>query len=158
MLTLICVGKLRDKALRALCDEYLKRLRRFSSVKEVEIADTPEPENASPRDLEALLKEEGERALKRVGPRDHVTALCVEGRPQSSEALAARLAALRNAGDSNGVYIIGGSLGLSAEVKARADDRLSLSPMTFPHGLARLMLLEQLYRAHKIIAGERYHK
>jgi 23S rRNA (pseudouridine1915-N3)-methyltransferase len=158
VITLICVGKLKEKALRTLCDEYLKRLGRYSAVREIEVPDLPEPDRASDREREALLLEEGRRILKRVGPRDHVTALCVEGSWRDSLSLSAQLAGQRDRGASDAVFIIGGSLGLSAEVKARANERLSLSPMTFPHGLARLVLLEQLYRAHKIIAGERYHK
>jgi Uncharacterized conserved protein len=158
MLSIICVGKLKEKPLRALSDEYLKRLNRFDAIEEIELNDLPERENASDKDRENLIQKEGQDILSRVGPRDYVIALCIEGKQVDSEGLAKRFESIRLSGHARIVFIIGGSLGLSPNVKARANEKLSMSKMTFPHGLARVMLLEQIYRAHKITAGERYHK
>lgn len=157
-MTIIGVGKLKEKPLRALCDEYLKRLSRYTKIQEIELPDLPEPDNASDKERQAVMDEEGRRILERIGPRDHVTALCIEGQTPDSASLSKTLDNLKARGESNLVFVIGGSLGLSDAVKARANLRLSLSKLTFPHGLARLMLLEQLYRCHKISANERYHK
>ncbi len=158
MLSVICVGKLKEKPLRALCDEYLKRLTRYDSIEEIQLPDLPERDNASDKDREAIIQKEGQDILARVGPRDYVIAMCVEGKQIDSPALSKNLEAIKLNGYTRIVFIIGGSLGLSDHVKRRANEKLSLSPMTFPHGLFRLMLLEQIYRAQKISSGERYHK
>ena len=104
------------------------------------------------------MRKEGEAILRHIPPKAYVIALCIEGKQLSSEAVAAKLKELFTQGKSDVVFIIGGSLGLHPSVTARADFKLSMSPMTFPHQLARVMLLEQLFRAAKINAGERYHK
>ena len=154
----LCVGKMKDRAYRELADEYLKRLGRYGRYEEIEISDLPEPAGAS-RALEEQVKaREGEAILAKLRPGDRVIALTIGGKPLSSEELAKHLAELRTGGTGRIVYIIGGSLGLGENVLARADEEMSMSRMTFPHRLARVMLLEQLYRAEKIIAGERYHK
>jgi len=158
MISIVCVGKLKEKPLRALCDEYIKRLKRFDTYEEIELNDLPERDNFSDKDREALLQKEGLDILERIGPRDYVIALCIEGKQADSERFAERFSDIRLGGHGHILFIIGGSLGLSAAVKKRANETLSISKMTFPHGLARLMLLEQIYRAHKINAGERYHK
>ena len=156
--TLICVGRLRERFYADAADEYLKRLKRLMPVTVAELPDEREPPNPSEALCEAVMRREGESILRRVPPHAHVIALCVEGRQRGSEELAARLQALFTQGKSELVFIIGGSLGLHPAVTARADETLSMSEMTFPHQLARVMLLEQLYRAAKINAGERYHK
>ena len=158
MITILCVGKLKEKSLYQLCGEYIKRLSRYVAVTVTELPDLPEPRNITEDSLERMRLEEGRAVLRRIRQRDYVIALCVEGGRIDSQAFADRLEALKQAGRSDITFLIGGSAGLSTEVKARADAALSLSALTFPHGLARLVLLEQLYRAHKIIAGERYHK
>ena len=156
---IVCVGKLRERCYREAADEYLKRLRRFGPCQEIEVPDLPEPEGASAAQQAEVRRREGERLLGALRPGDRVVALCVEGAPCSSEALAARIAAWRARGNiKRMVWIVGGSLGLDDAVIRRADERLSLSAMTFPHQLARVVLLEQLYRACKIGANERYHK
>jgi len=156
---ILCVGKLREAHFREAADEYLKRLRRFGACVEIEIPDLPEPVNASTAQEAEVRCKEGERLLAALRPGDYVVALCVNGAQRSSEALAQRISAWRGRGDiKRVVWVIGGSLGLSEEVTARAHERLSLSAMTFPHQLARVALLEQLYRACKIVANERYHK
>ena len=153
----IGVGKLRERCWREAADEYKKRLSRFGRVEEIEVSDLPEPANSSPALEERLREKEGEAILARIREGDVVVALCIEGQQLDSERFSQRLTAL-SGGGKRVVFVIGGSLGLSPEVVARAQEKLSFSPMTFPHQLARVMLLEQLYRACKIAAGERYHK
>ncbi len=156
--TIIAVRRLREKPYRAMADEYLKRLTRYGRFREVEIPDLPEPANASEA-LEAQVRQrEGEAILKAIRPADHVIALTIPGRPWDSPSLARHLEDLAARGAGEIVFVIGGSLGLGKNVLERADEELSMGRMTFPHQLARVMLLEQLYRAEKINAGERYHK
>ena len=157
-ITVIAVGKLREKPYRMMADEYLKRLGRFGKIREIELDDLPEPANSSPAIERQIKDREGEAILKQLKPGDYVIALTIPGRMRSSPELAQRLEKLTGGGVSQIIFVIGGSLGLSDAVIARADEELSMSPMTFPHQLARVMLLEQVYRAAKISAGERYHK
>lgn len=154
----IAVGRLREKPYRAMADEYLKRLSRYGKFEEVELPDLPEPQHASPAQEEQVKNREGEAILSRIRPGEYVIALTIEGDAPDSPGLAKKLAALQNAGKSDVAFVIGGSLGLSDAVRRRADEQMSMSRLTFPHQLARVMLLEQLYRAMKINAGERYHK
>ena len=154
-----CVGKLKESWQKEGCEEYLKRLSRYGKYEETEIADLPEPASGTSEALEEQLKtKEGEALLAKIRPGDRVIALTIGGKRRSSEELARHLAELKTGGVSHFVFVIGGSLGLGKNVLARADEEMSMSPMTFPHQLARVMLLEQLYRAEKINAGERYHK
>ena len=155
--TILAVGKLKDRFFEEGCGEYQKRLMRYCTLSVREAADEKAPEALSPAQEEQVKEREGKRLLSLLDPRDHVIALTVTGRAYTSEGLAERIGALRDRG-KNVTFLIGGSLGLSREAIARADEELSMSPMTFPHRLARVMLLEQLYRAEKINAGERYHK
>ena len=158
-MSILCVGRLRERFYRQAADEYLKRLRRFGPCEEIEVADLPETANASPAQEADVRRREGERLLAALRPGDYVVALCIDGAQCASEALAGRVATLRARGDVKRViWVIGGSLGLSEAVVNRANERLSLSAMTLPHQLARVVLLEQLYRACKIAANERYHK
>ena len=156
---ILCVGKMKEKAYRQMADEYLKRLGRYGRYEEAEIPDLPEPVSGSSEALEEQLKaKEGEAILAKIRPGDRVIAMTIGGKRRSSEELAKHLAEMKVAGVGHVVFVIGGSLGLGKNVLERADEELSMSPMTFPHQLARVMLLEQLYRAEKINAGERYHK
>ena len=155
---ILCVGKMKEKAYRELTDEYLKRLGRYGKYEETEIPDLPEPAGNSPALEEQVKTREGEALLAKIRPGDRVIAMTIEGKQRSSEELAKHLEELRTGGVSRVVFVIGGSLGLGSNILARADEELSMSRMTFPHRLARVMLLEQLYRAEKIISGERYHK
>ena len=156
---ILCVGKMKEKPYRQMADEYLKRLSRYGKYEEAEIADLPEPASGTSEALEEQLKtKEGEALLAKIRPGDRVIALTIGGKRRSSEELARHLEELKTGGVSHFVFVIGGSLGLGKNVLARADEEMSMSPMTFPHQLARVMLLEQLYRAEKINAGERYHK
>ncbi|MBQ8556886.1 MAG: 23S rRNA (pseudouridine(1915)-N(3))-methyltransferase RlmH [Clostridia bacterium] len=157
-ITVIAVGKMKEKPYRQMADEYLKRLSRYGKVEEVELPDLPEPANSSPA-IEAQIRDkEGESILARIKPGDYVIAMTIPGRQWDSPGLSRHVDELRNRGQSNLVFLIGGSLGLSDKVLQRADEEMSMSKMTFPHQLARVMLLEQLYRAMKICSGERYHK
>ena len=157
--TILCVGKMKEKPYRQMADEYLKRLSRYGKYEEIEIPDLPEPSGGASEALEEQVKtREGEAILAKIRPGDRVIAMTIGGKRRSSEELAEHLNGMKVGGVSRFVFVIGGSLGLGRNVLERADEELSMSPMTFPHQLARVMLLEQLYRAEKIIAGERYHK
>ena len=156
-IAVIGVGKLRERCWRDAADEYIKRLSRYARIEEIEVNDLPEPQNSSPAIQAQLCRREGEAILGKIRPDDTVVALCIDGQALDSVRFSKRLTALGDSG-KRVVFVIGGSLGLSPEVVARAQLKLSFSPMTFPHQLARVMLLEQLYRACKIAAGERYHK
>ena len=156
--TIICVGKLREKFFADAAEEYLKRLKRIMPVSVIELPDEPEPAQPSDKLNEAVMKREGEKMLSRIGAQDHVIAMCIDGKQYESTELAGKIQNLFTQGKSNITFLIGGSLGLHPDVLRRANERMSMSKMTFPHQLARVMLLEQLFRAAKINAGERYHK
>ena len=154
---ILCVGRLKEDWQRDGCREYLKRLSRFGRFEVIETADFPEPDKPSAALEQQVISREGAELLRRLRPNDFVVALCIRGEAPDSPALARRLYEISATG-RRAVFVIGGSLGLSPEVIARADLRLSFSNLTFPHPLMRVILLEQLYRASKINAGERYHK
>ena len=155
--TFITLGKLKEKYLRDAVEEYSKRLSRYCALEMVELNPVSLPENPSEKEVEAALLKEKEMIFKRIPPNAETFALCVEGKQRSSEEFAEEIAALVNEG-RNFCFIIGSSYGLDLEVKRRADKKLSLSEMTFPHQLFRVMLLEQLYRGFKINEGSTYHK
>ena len=157
-IAVIGMGRLREKYFRGAADEYIKRLSRFGKIEEIELNDIPEPSNASDEDRRKVKEREGEMILAKIKPADYVIAMCIDGKQWDSEDLSKHLQALEDAGRGRQVFVIGGSLGLADAVVARANEKLSMSKMTFPHQLARVMLLEQLYRCQKIGAGERYHK
>lgn len=158
-LAIVCVGRLREKPFRQMADEYLRRLGRYGKVEEIEIPDLPEPSGSHPEALEEQIRtREGEGILRVLRPGDRVIAMTIPGKAPDSVELAAEIRELRLRGAGRIVFVIGGSLGLGRNVLERADEEMSMSRMTFPHQLARVMLLEQLYRAEKINAGERYHK
>ena len=156
-MALICMGRLKEKYWRDAAAEYEKRLSRFGKWETIELPDLPEPSNSSPAIEEQIKKKEGEAILAKLRDQDIVVCLCIDGKQMDSVQLSKKLTELTDTG-RRVVFIIGGSLGLSPQVVARAQVKLSFSPMTFPHQLARIMLLEQTYRALKIAAGERYHK
>ena len=156
-MALICMGRLKEKYWRDAAAEYEKRLSRFGRWETIELPDLPEPANSSPAIEEQIRKKEGEAILAKLRDGDVVVCLCIDGRQMDSVQLSKKLTELIDTG-RRVVFVIGGSLGLSGEVVRRAQLKLSFSPMTFPHQLARIMLLEQTYRALKIAAGERYHK
>lgn len=155
---IICVGKLKEKYLRDASAEYIKRLTAFCKLNIIEIAPYALPDSPTQAQIDAGLEAEGKQILAKIQNGAYVYAMCIEGKQRSSEALSAEFDKLSVFGESNLTFIIGGSFGLSDAVKARADARLSMSQMTFPHQLARIMLLEQIYRAFQISTGGKYHK
>jgi len=157
-ITVLCVGKLKESWLREAAAEYQKRLSPYCRLQVVEVEEERTPEDPSPAQIARTLTAEGERLLSKIPAGAAVFALCIEGKEISSPALSETLDRLAVEGISHAVFIIGGSWGLSDPVKAAAGWRLSMSPMTFPHQLARVMLLEQLYRAAQISSGGKYHK
>lgn len=146
---IICAGRLREKYWQDAAAEYVKRMSRYNRLEIIEVPDQPEGPQA--------MKKEGEDMLRHIRPDDYVVALCIDAKQMDSAQLAAFFRERAPLGNRV-VFVIGGSLGLHDDVIRRADRTLSMSQMTFPHQLARVMLLEQIYRAHKINAGERYHK
>ncbi len=154
---IIGVGRLKERWEREACAEYMKRLKRFCALEVRELDDQPEPDRPSDALNRRVMEREGRDILACVRPNDRVVALCIDGKSYDSEQFAEKMAAWSMDGRRL-VLVIGGSLGLSPEVVARADERLSFSKFTFPHQLIRVILLEQVYRAFKIGAGERYHK
>ncbi|MBQ3668206.1 MAG: 23S rRNA (pseudouridine(1915)-N(3))-methyltransferase RlmH [Clostridia bacterium] len=153
----LCVGSLKEKWQRDACGEYLTRLTRYGKYELTEVPDEPEPAGGGEKLSLQVIKKEGQALLKHIKPTDFVVALCIRAGQMSSEKLAESVRRWENEG-RRAVFVIGGSLGLSKDVEDRANLKLSFSPMTFPHQLMRVILLEQLYRAEKINAGERYHK
>lgn len=155
---ILCVGKLKERYLTDACAEYLKRLQAFCKPEIVELPESRMPDNPSEAEIAACLKREGEEILGKI-PRDAmVIPMCIEGKQLSSEELAKELSDAGVRGISCVCFVIGGSWGLSDAVKSAGKLRLSMSRMTFPHQLARVMLLEQVYRAFSINAGSKYHK
>ena len=157
-ITLLCVGKLKEKFYAEAAAEYAKRLSRYCKLEIVELAEERLPEDPSPAQIDAALAKEAAAIRGKLPPSSILVALCVEGRMRSSEELAHMFPAVGNGPDKHLVFLIGGSYGLHPSIKGSANTQLSMSPMTFPHHLARVMLLEQVYRAFKINEGSSYHK
>ena len=155
---IICVGKLKEKFLTDAIKEYSKRLSAFCKLNITELDETKLPDRVSDYDIANALKSESEKILAKVGKDAFVIAMCIEGKMMSSEELSKLFDRVSVEGKSRVDIIIGSSFGLSDEVKRRADLRLSVSPMTFPHQLFRVMILEQVYRAFQISTGGKYHK
>ena len=155
---LICVGKLKEKFYVDACAEYAKRLSAFCRLTLVEIPEAKLPQNPSPAEIDAALAREGEAIRAKIPPSARTVALCVEGRMRSSEDFSHMFPTVGNSRDKHLVFLIGGSHGLHPSVKAETSAQLSMSPMTFPHHLARVMLLEQIYRGFQINEGGKYHK
>ncbi|WP_456272900.1 23S rRNA (pseudouridine(1915)-N(3))-methyltransferase RlmH [Bacillus sp. AK031] len=157
-ISIVTVGKLKEKYLKQGIDEYLKRLSAYAKVEIIEVSDEKAPEELSETEMMQVKGKEGERILSKISPDTHVIALAIEGKMRTSEELADNLDKLATYGKSKVAFVIGGSLGLSDEVMKRADETLSFSKMTFPHQLMRLVLVEQIYRAFRINRNEPYHK
>jgi 23S rRNA (pseudouridine1915-N3)-methyltransferase len=157
-ITIATVGKVKDKYMKMGIEEFSKRLKPYANISIVEVADEKAPENLSEADMEIVKKKEAERLLAKIGESDYVIALAIEGKMKTSEELAAGLESLATYGRSKVSFVIGGSLGLHESIYKRADELLSFSKMTFPHQLMKLILMEQVYRAFKIMKNEPYHK
>ena len=154
----ICVGKMREKFYIDAFEEYRKRLQAYCRLELVEITEQRLNDRPAEKEITAALAREGQDILKTVPADAYLVALCVEGKQMPSEGMAELIAARENSGKPKLCFVIGGSFGLSPTVKARADKKLSMSRMTFPHHLARVMLIEQVYRGFKINEGSQYHK
>lgn len=157
-INIICVGKLKEKFWTSAVSEYEKRLKAFCKFKITEVDEEKIPDNPSQSQIDTTLDKEGKRIIKAVGKGAKVVAMCIEGKIISSTDLADVFADTALSGISEIDFIIGGSWGLSDEVKKIADIKLSMSKMTFPHQLARVMLCEQVYRGFQINSGGKYHK
>ena len=156
-INIICVGKLKEKYLRDAVDEYTKRMKPLCKLNIIELNEERVGDNPSDAEILHTINAESERIMQKIGKGDYVIAMCVEGKNISSEELSERIDSISMT-HSTIDLIIGGSWGLSDSLKARADFKLSMGKMTFPHQLCRVMLLEQLYRAFQIAKGTKYHK
>lgn len=157
-ITIVCVGKIKEKFYVQAVEEYAKRLSRYCKLDFVELPDEKTPENAGEQMNAAIKAKEGDRILSSLRDDAYVIALAIEGNMLDSVGFSEKLEKLAVASVSHIVFVIGGSLGLDTRVLSRADYKLSFSKMTFPHQLMRVVLLEQIYRAYRIMRGEPYHK
>ncbi|MFJ8459984.1 23S rRNA (pseudouridine(1915)-N(3))-methyltransferase RlmH [Lysinibacillus xylanilyticus] len=157
-ITIVSVGKLKEKYLKMGIDEYVKRLGGYAKMDLIEVPDEKAPEQLSDAEMEIVKKKEGERILSKIGPDTYVIALAINGKMKTSEQMAADLESLMTYGKSKIAFVIGGSLGLHDDVLKRADDQQSFGKMTLPHQLMKLVLVEQIYRSFRIMKGEPYHK
>lgn len=155
---IIAVGKIKEKFYTDACNEYIKRLGAYCNISVTEIQEYKCADNPSAAEIERVIEKEGERILTAIPDNAFVIPMCIEGKGLSSEELADKLGKISVEGTSTVCFVIGGSFGLDNEVKNRGNLRLSMSAMTFPHMLARVMLLEQIYRALSINKGTKYHK
>ncbi len=157
MIRIISVGRIKEKYLKDGIDEYIKRLSKFTKLEMIELKDIPVPDKASLSEENEIKKEEGKEILSRIKD-DYVIALDLKGEMLDSVSFSKKIEEINTSGKSKITFVIGGSLGLSKEVIDRSNYQLSFSPMTFPHQLFKLILLEQIYRAYKILNNETYHK
>ena len=157
-ITIVSVGKLKEKYLKMGIDEYAKRLSSYAKIDFVEVPDEKAPEQLSDAEMELVKKKEGERILAKISDGTYVVALALDGKMKSSEELADGLEKLATYGQSKVAFVIGGSLGLHDDVLKRADEKLCFGRMTLPHQLMKLVLVEQIYRSFRIMKNEPYHK
>ena len=157
-ITIISVGKLKEKYLKEGIDEYSKRLSRYCQLQLIEVPDEKCPESLSDADREIIKNKEGERILSKIKEGSFIISLEIEGKELTSEMLASKIEKTTTTGFSHITFLIGGSLGLSEQLKKKSSFSLSFSKMTFPHQLMKLILLEQIYRSFRITRNEPYHK
>ena len=157
-ITVLCVGKLKEEFYLDATAEYAKRLGRYCKLDILELPESRLPEEPSPAQIQQALDAEAAAITAKLPKGGALVALCIEGTPCSSEEMSRKMQQLAVSGKTQLTFLIGGSVGLSESLKRRADWKLSMSPMTFPHHLARVMLLEQIYRAFQIRQGTKYHK
>lgn len=156
--TILAVGKIKEKFLSDAIDEYSKRLGRYCRLEIIRVKDDPTPDNPTDKERDIVLKREGKRLIEKIPKGAYIIPLCIEGKQKSSEEFAKIMSDIPSGGKSEVVFIIGGSMGLWNRIKDMADIKLSFSKMTFPHQLMCVILLEQLYRAFNISGGGKYHK
>lgn len=157
-ITVLCVGRIKEKFYSDAVAEYLKRLSRYAKTEVIEVADEKTPDGASERETALILEKEGTRLLKYISDDAYVIALAVGGKEYTSPEFAEKISTLATHGKSHIIFIIGGSLGISDDVLKKSNEKIGFGKMTFPHQLFRVMMLEQVYRAYRIINGEPYHK
>ena len=157
-ITLITMGKLKEKFYISAADEYTKRLGAYCRFRLLELPEQRLPDNPSPAEISAGLEKEAELILSKLPKGCWLCVFTPEGKELSSEGFAQKLSEVKISGKSSACFLIGSSFGISPQIKAKADFRLSMGKMTFPHHLARIMVLEQIYRAEAIQAGSKYHK
>lgn len=157
-ITLITVGKLKEKFYLSAAEEYAKRLKGYCDFRILELPEVKLPDNPSPAEISAGLEKEADAIIAKTPKGAWFCVLTPEGKLLSSEALAQKLKDVKLSGKSSACFLIGSSFGMAQRIKDMADFKLSMSPMTFPHHLARIMVLEQIYRAESIQAGSKYHK
>lgn len=157
-ITILAVGKIKEAFFRDAIEEYSKRLKRYCKLEILEVADEKVPDNASAHEEDLIRAKEGGRLQKYIKDGEYVIALAIDGKQYSSEEFAEHVHELGLRGESHLVFLIGGSIGLDKELLKMAHERVSFSKMTFPHQLMRVVLLEQIYRAERIMNGEPYHK
>ncbi|MCC5890219.1 MAG: 23S rRNA (pseudouridine(1915)-N(3))-methyltransferase RlmH [Alkalibacterium sp.] len=157
-ITIVSVGKLKEKYLKKGIEEYTKRLGAYTKIKVVEVPDEKAPENLSEAEMVQVKDKEGERILAKIPEQAYVFALAIQSKERTSKSFAKEIEQLMIHGSSKIVFVIGGSLGLSEAVMKRSDTTISFGKMTYPHQLMRLILVEQIYRAFRIMRNEPYHK
>lgn len=157
-ITILAVGKIKEKYFTAAIQEYVKRLSRYCKLEILEVADEKTPDQASAHEEDLIREKEGERLRRYIKDGGYVIALAIDGKQTTSEGFADKLQGLCVSGKSHIIFVIGGSIGLDQKLLQGADELLSFSQMTFPHQLMRVVLLEQIYRAFRIMHGEPYHK
>lgn len=157
-ISILCVGKVKEKFYRDAIEEFSKRLSRYCKLEIIEVVDEKTPDQASDTEVKQIKDKEGERLLKNIKDDAYVICLCIDGKQLDSEELSDKIEKLGIQGSSHIYFMIGGSLGLADDVVKRADYKLSFSKMTFPHQLMRVILMEQIYRAYRIMNNEPYHK
>ncbi len=157
-ITVIALGKLKEKYMREFSDEYIKRLTAFCKLNIVELAPKQLSERPSQSEIKNALEIEAQQIKAKIPQNSFVFSMCIEGKQLSSEAFSKKISNIALDGKSSIVFILGSSFGLSEEIKALSDFKFSMSEMTFPHQMARIMLLEQIYRAFQISSGGKYHK
>ena len=157
-ITILAVGKLKEKYWKQAISEYEKRLSAYSKIEIIEVLEKKAPENMSDKEIEQVKEKEGQRLLAKIKPQATVITLEIQGKMLSSEGLAEEMQRRMTQGQSDFVFVIGGSNGLHEDVLQRSNYALSFSKMTFPHQMMRVVLIEQVYRAFKIMRGEAYHK
>lgn len=155
---ILSVGKIKERYLNDAINEYAKRLSRYCKLTFIQVADEKTPDKASEALNKQIKETEGQRLLKNIREQDYVIALAIEGKMPDSVELSEKIQKLGVSGKSSLVFVIGGSLGLSADVLSRANEKISFSRMTFPHQLMQVILLEQIYRSYRIMNNEPYHK
>ena len=157
-ITLITVGKLKEKYWVQAVDEYKKRISKYAKIELIEVADEKEPNNAGGKDIEQIKDKEADRILSKIKDHQHVVTLEIHGKTYTSEKLASEYQRWMNTGKSDVVFIIGGSNGLGEAVKKRSDQEISFGTLTYPHQMMKVMLMEQIFRVNKILRNESYHK